>query len=174
MSRAVLTVQALYARCIEDPVTGCWHWRGGMGTGRPSLWTLDYGRVEKRTMQGTLAVWHIAHHAPPPAGRIVYRACCVFDCMKPAHLALARDRKEIGAAIRRAGSLVGKSRDAKLASLTKARAAAGIESTPAEIVRCIRATDPSVTTTALARQHGMAISAVSSIRLGRSRQDVVA
>jgi hypothetical protein len=48
---------------------------------RPRIWTLDYGRVEKRVMNGAVAAWHISRQSPPKAGHMVYRLCLNTGCV---------------------------------------------------------------------------------------------
>lgn len=174
MTRGLITTRAaLRERCAVDPRTHCWIWLGGTnGAGAPSIWAYDHARHEKRTMTGTVAAWNIAFGAAPMRGALVYRACANSACVNPVHLREARSRKEIGATLRAHGTLKGKHHAAKCANLLKARAAAGIVSTPTETVLAVRAAPSNLSLRAIADEHNLKISVVQRIRRGLSRRDV--
>jgi hypothetical protein len=140
---------------------------------RPRIWTLDYGRVEKRVMNGAVAAWHISRQSPPKAGHMVYRLCLNTGCVNPAHLCEAEGLAEIGRHMRATKRLVGTHLDARRASIQRAIEAAGIVVTPPDVVRSIRAAPSAVSSSALARAHAMNVQTVSKIRRGESRRDVV-
>ena len=175
--RGIATIADVKARCIVDPLTGCWHWQGARSCAKggkpalPTMHTFDPRRGEKRVMSGPLAVWCIAHGEAPNAP-LVYRGCGCDDCLNPVHLRLARSHAEIGLHQRRSGSRKGKNTEQRRANMAKGRQTRGIVETPAEVVLAIRAAPETVTGRALARLHGVSESTVSKIRLGRSRVDV--
>lgn len=173
MKRGVLTVEQLKARCVVDPATHCWLWQGAMSNGHPRIWTLDYARVDKRVMQGSVAAWNISRQAPPRPGYFVFRGCQNKACVNPAHLREAASKAEIGQHIRRAGSRVGNSVEARRQNIRAAWAKAGTVPTPPEIVRLIRAAPPEVTSRSMALAHGLSDQVISRIRRGQSRREVV-
>lgn len=175
LKRGITTVEALKARCVVDPATHCWVWQGALSTdGTPRLHTLDYARLEKRTMSGPLAAWHIAHGEAPPAWAIVFRGCLHRRCLNPAHLRLARDKADIGEHIRRTGKRKGTHLEARRASVRKAQAAAGVVLTPTPIVVAIKTAPKEVTNVALAERFGMNHQTVSRIRRGETHGQVTA
>lgn len=170
--RGMLTVDQLKARCAVDRATHCWLWQGATSGGLPKLWTLDYGRVEKRVMPGPLAAWHISRQAPPRDGHLVFRSCGHRACLNPAHLREMASRAEIGLHIRRARSRVGTHVEARRRNIRAAWAARGVVPTPLEVVRAIRAAPKQVTGRSLARQFCLSDQTVSRIRRGESRREV--
>lgn len=175
MKRGILTIEALKARCTVVPDTGCWLWQGACsGTPpTPRIWTLDYGRAEKRTMSGPLAAWHIAYEAPPRPGRLVYRGCMSSLCLNPWHLREASTKAEIGLHIRRTGIRVGTALESRRANVRLAQAASGVVQTPDDVVLAIRAAPPGVTNKALCELHGVNRTVVSRIRRGESHRQVL-
>jgi hypothetical protein len=175
MTRGLLTVEAVKARCIVDPATHCWIWQGGKGAdGNPRIFTFDHERGEKRTMSGPKAMWNIAHQeAPPRWSPLVFRRCGHSLCLNPAHLRTAKDQAEIGLHIRRSGQRVGTATESRRANQALAMAANGITPTSPDVVRAIRAADKSVTGEALAAQFSMSRTAVSRIRRGESHKGIV-
>lgn len=172
MKRGIASIADVRARCDQDPVTHCWHWNGGRsGDGVPRIHTLDYRDLEKRSLSGPLALWMIAHGTVPRG--LPFRRCVCRDCMNPAHLLLARSKKEIGAYIAKVGARKGTSVDKRRANLLLANAAAGIVPTPADVVLAIRSAPSSTTSKALAAQHGMAHQTVSRIRRGDSHKHLL-
>lgn len=167
---SILTTADVLARCKVDPASHCWIWQGAASSdGVPRIHTLDYARAEKRTMSGPLAVWHIAHCAPPRPGHLVYRGCQNRLCLNPAHLRQAADKAAIGLHIRRLGSRKGKCTETRIANLRRAQIAAGAIPTPPEVVLAIRAVPRAEATNRdLARRHGIAEQTVSRIRRGDS------
>ena len=174
MTRGMLTVEQLKARCIVDHATHCWNWQGAMSRGQPRIWTLDYARVEKRGMSGPLAAWHIAHQEPPRPGWLVYRGCQNTQCLNPAHLRQAPDKAAIGQHIRLAGTRRGTAVESRRENIAKAHAKNGITPTPDAIVLAIRAAGEAPTNYELAARFGVRHSVVSRIRLGKTRASVVA
>lgn len=175
MTRGLLTVEAVRARCIIDPAMHCWIWQGAKGAkdGNPRIHTFDHERGEKRTMGGAKAMWNIAHQeAPPSWAPLVYRCCGKSLCLNPAHLKTAKDLAEIGLHIRRSGQRVGTATDARRANQLLAMAASGITPTSPDVVRAIRAADKSVTGEMLAAQFSMSRTAVSRIRRGESHKGI--
>lgn len=170
--RGMLTIDRLKARCVVDQASHCWLWQGATSGGLPKLWTLDYGRVEKRVMPGPLAAWHISRQAPPRDGHLVFRSCGHRACLNPAHLREMGSRAEIGLHIRRARSRVGTHVEARRRNIRAAMAATGVVPTPADVVRAIRAAPAEVTGLALAAQYGISHQTVSKIRRGESRMEV--
>jgi hypothetical protein len=169
------TVEALRARCKVDRTNGCWHWQGCLSSDQiPRIHTFDHRRGEKRTMTGMQGAWNIAHGAAPLEGWLVMRSCGTRLCLNPVHLREVKDRKAIGEHIRRAGWRVGTALEARRANQLIAMAASGITPTPRDIVLAIRAAEPSMTATELAKQFGIARPTVSRIRAGLSHKDVAA
>lgn len=174
MKRGVLTIESLKERCKVHAVTHCWEWQGATTSdGHPRVWTLDYERVCKRVMSGSLAAWHIAYQAPPRAGCLVFRACQNILCLNPAHLREAKDKMEIGLHIRRLGSRIGTALESRRANILKAHAANGIRITSREKVLAVRAADKTLNNTQVGALLGMKASTVSAIRAGKRHAGVV-
>lgn len=168
----ITTIEELKARCDVDPTTGCWHWRGAL-TGKnrlPAIHAYDHALGDKRTMSGPRAVWNIAHGEAPRLGWLVFRRCVNHICLNPVHLGQARSRKEIGEHVRLSHVFRGTNIEANRKNLTLAWAARGIEVTPADVVREIRAADASVPGIALAARFGILPQTVSRIRRGKSHR----
>jgi len=166
MSRGILRVQDLYARSERRPGSSCWWWAGR------AIWTIDYGRAEKRVMSAPLAVYHIAFKAPPPDGHVAYMRCMNPMCIRP-ECVTSGTRAQLGAAIAASGRLVGAvPREKKLASLRKARVAAGIVDTPHEIVEALLKAPADETHQAAADRLGINMKTAWYIRTGRRRADV--
>jgi hypothetical protein len=174
VTRGLLKVEAVKARCIVDAATHCWLWQGAASTeGTPRIYTFDHERGEKRTMSGPRAMWNIAHQeAPPSWAPLVFRCCGKAACVNPAHLRTARDKAEIGLHIRRSGHRVGTALESRQASQRLAMAAQGITPTAPDVVRAIRAANPAETSVALAARHHMAVQTVSRIRRGESHKGI--
>jgi hypothetical protein len=171
--RGVLTIQDLRDRSRVD-LGGCWHWLGAKSSeGSPRIYTLDYERKEKRSMSGAKAVWNIAQGMAPTPGFLAFRRCCTTDCVNPVHVALARNKAEIGLHTARAGVRKGTQMEQRRANISKAHAANGCVLTPIEIVRAIRAADKSVTGVALAAQYGISDRTVSRIRRHESHRNII-
>jgi hypothetical protein len=174
-AKGVLTVADLYSRCEVDRITGCWHWKGAVSSdGCPRIWTLDYRRVEKRSMSGPLAVWNIAHKAAPTDGFLVFRRCQTTDCCCPVHLGLARSKAEIGTHVKRMGNRKGTCLPQRRANIAKAIEALGIKVTPSHVVQAIRLAGPEVSNIQLAEEHGIKHTTVSKIRRGDRHAEVKA
>lgn len=173
---SILTIADVRARCKIDPVTRCWHWQGALSSdGVPRIHTLDYGRAEKRSMSGPLAVWNIAHNAPPLPGHLIFRRCQNSVCLNPVHLGEAASKAEIGLHIRRAGTRKGKSTATRLANLRKAQIASGSMPTPDETVLAIWAVPRAeATNRVLAQRFNVAEQTVSRIRRGESFRHLTA
>lgn len=169
----MLSVDALRARCIQDPATHCWLWQGACNGGSPRLYTFDHALGDKRVMTGTLAAWNIAHGEAPPLGKLVFRGCGQKLCLNPAHLRLARTKAEIGQHWHRAGFLVGTHLTARRANIALAHAVSGHTATSAAVVLAIRAAPASVTGASLALLHGVCTSTISKIRRGISPRQVM-
>lgn len=173
--RGMLTPADLRARSRIDPLDAnpydpCWHWLGAKATdGVPRIWTVDHDRIEKRTMSGPKAVWNIAK-GKGTGDRLAYRTCVACDCVNPTHHALATDKAEIGAHIARTGSRKGTAIPQRRANAIKAREAAGIATTPREIVLAAWAWIGS--NVAFAKLHGICHTTVSRIRRGESHKQV--
>ena len=169
----VLTIDAVRAKCIVDNDTGCWIWQGAVNArGTPHIYTLDYGRMTKRTMQGHLAVWHIVYGEPPRVGWLVFRRCVNMMCLCPVHLGQIRNRAEMGRHIALNGKRKGTSVEARRANLVLAWGGRGVKPTAPEIVIACRAAGPEITGTSLAALYGISQQAVSRIRLGKSHRNV--
>lgn len=176
MTRGLLTVEAVKARCTIDPAMHCWIWQGAKGSkdGNPRIYTFDHEIGDKRTMSGPKAMWNIAHQEAPPKWKpLVYRCCGNPLCLNPAHLRTAKDKAEIGLHIRRSGQRVGNATEARRANQRLAMAASGITPTSPDVVRAIRAADKSVTGEALAAKFSMSRTAVSRIRRGQSHKEIL-
>lgn len=168
----ITTVEALRERCVVDPVTRCWHWQGAITRWQPRIYALDLATMEKTVMPGPRAAWMIAHGEPIPPGRIIFRACGCSDCVNPVHLRMARSLAEVGANIRGSGRRKGLQFAGRLASLAKAREAAGQRDTPPEVVRAVRQAPTSMTGKELSATFGISTSAVSRIRRGETHREV--
>jgi hypothetical protein len=174
MTRGLSKSEHLRARSRIDPLDRnpydpCWHWLGAMNSGSPRIWTLDYDSGEKRCMCGGRAVWSISR-GKSPGEMLVYRKCFVMDCVNPGHLALAKDKAEIGRKIAELGVRKGRHVAARRVCAAKGRQAQGIIDTPIEIVRAIREADKSRTHTSVGLEYGVAHQVVSNIRRGLTRR----
>lgn len=168
--RGIATLQALRERCTQDARTHCWLWQGACsGGGMPHIWSFDYARMDKRALPGPVVAWQLAHDRAVPAGKMVFRGCGRKLCLNPVHLRLAGSRSELMAHVARAGWLKGRGLEQHRAALVKARAAAGIVPTGADVVRQIREAPREVTNLALAARLGISHWTVSNIRRGRTR-----
>ena len=173
MKRGIRTVADLRARCVVNHNTGCWIWQGGRTKGAPRLWTFDHARGEKRVMTGPMGAWNIAHQAAPRKGWLVFRRCQVTLCMCPVHLGMAKNRQDIGSHIRLSGVQKGTFLEHRRANLVKAWESRDMKSTPREIVLACRDAGPEVSTTSLAKLHGIGVATVSRIRRNESHRNVV-
>lgn len=167
------TIEAIKARCTVNPVTHCWEWRGATTHGQPRVWAFDASAGEKRSITGACAVWQIAFGRKPRPGEIVYRACGCILCLNPAHLR-AGPKSAMGENIRLSGRWAGlPCSPARLRALDLARKARGTTPTDRNIVIAIRQAPSTVTTTALALQHGISVQTASRIRTGRSHRHLL-
>jgi hypothetical protein len=156
----------------RNPYSPCWHWLGSTcGQGTPRLWTFDHDRGEKRSMSGPKAVFNISRKKGTGDG-LAYRTCMSRGCVNPEHHAWAKDKAEIGAAIRADGRRKGTSVEQRRANVKKAWAATGLELTDRTIVIACRAAGPDVSHVELAARFGIHRSTVSMIRRGRSHREV--
>lgn len=172
--RGILRVQDLYARSERRPGSTCWIWSGPASDGLPAIWTLDYGRAEKRVMSAPLAVYNITFKAPPPEGHVAYMRCMKPRCVRP-ECVTSGTRSQFGAAVAASGRLIGAvPREKKLASLRKARAAAGIVDTPQEIVLALLSAPRSESHQAAADRVGVSLKTAWYIRTGRRHADAAA
>lgn len=86
-SSAVLTIDWLLARCVEDG--GCLIWQGyACNDGRDPRAKID-GKVQYVRR----AVWALLKGRKPPTSHLVGASCGVVCCMEPAHL-ICRSRSE--------------------------------------------------------------------------------
>lgn len=165
MTRGLLTVASIRARCEVDAVTGCWHWQGAKSCdGVPRIWTFDHERGEKRCMCGPKAVWNIAHGRAPLPGYLVYRECVTTDCLKPSHLRASPSLAAIGANVAASGKRKGTSLEQRLANVRLAWAAAGNPKTPEHVIAAILAADPKRTHLDVGRELGIAQQTVGKYR----------
>lgn len=169
---SVLTIADLRARSERTTGSACWQWLGAtVRDGSPRIWTLDYDRLEKRSMNGAKAVFFISQGCALN-GRLAYRGCLNMGCVNPDHIRTATDRAEIGGIVKDAGKRKGTNTEQRLAALAKAQIAAGHAPTSRDIVLAIRSAPRSITGLELARVHGLAQSTVSRIRLVQSHREV--
>lgn len=175
MTRGLLTVEAVKARCIVDKATHCWDWQGAMGSeGTPRIYTFDHERGEKRPMSGPKAMWNIAHQeAPPRYAPLVYRCCGNRACLNPAHLRNAGGRAEIGESIARSRRWKGKSTPAQRTGYMLGLTAQGITPTAPDVVRAIKAESTLVAGRAIAAKYEVSESIVSRIRRGKSHKGIL-
>lgn len=167
------TIADIRARCIVDPPPGgCWHWQGAMQRSGPSIWTFDHARGCKRAMTGCRAVFEIAHGRSPLPGWTAFRRCTSRDCVNPLHVGEVRSRAELGEHWRRQGRYVGQNIESRRANMAKARAAAGLTETPADVVRALRAEPAHLSHAEVSRRFNLSPQLVGDIRAGRSRRGV--
>lgn len=165
------TVAAIKSHCIVDPVTHCWHWQGANSNGRPRIYTIDLRRMEKRMLDGPLALWMIAHGEVPRG--IPYRYCLVHDCANPAHLQRASSRAELTKILAAKGLFQTPVNIAiRKANAAIARAKSGQVDTPDDVVRAIRAIGTSMSGREIARQFNLSESTALRIRSRKSRAEV--
>ncbi|WP_423454297.1 hypothetical protein [Ottowia sp. VDI28] len=162
-------VADLRANSIVDPVTGCWHWQGGMHKQRPRIYTVDHDKGEKKMLNGSSAVWNIAL-SRGTGGRIPYMRCWCADCVAPDHLRSASDRAELGRVMAQSGKFKGRTGN-RLKSLAMAHAARGIAPTPDAVVVEVFRAEGSIPD--IARAFDLAADVVARIRRGASRRSVL-
>lgn len=173
-ARGMCTVEAMRARCVIDPVSGCWLWQGGCAMdGTPRLYTVCHAHGDKRSMSGPKGAWNIAFNQAPPHGKLVFRGCGQRLCLNPVHLRLARDKAEIGLHWRRAGYRKGTALESRRANQRIACVASGKTPTDEAIVRAIRAAPPGLSQRELAALHGIARQTVSRIQRGESHRHLL-
>ncbi|RTL08961.1 MAG: hypothetical protein EKK62_04795 [Acidimicrobiia bacterium] len=171
--RSINTVDDVRARCRIDPVTHCWHWLGATSRGKPVMYTLDPGRVDKRVMPGRRAVWCIAHGSAPSPGYLVVASCGVSDCVAPAHLIEVRGRAGVTQRLARAGRLRGIAVAQKRAAAATARARKGVVDLQPDQVRQIRALLAAGASQAeVGRGMGLSRGVINRIALGLSYRHV--
>lgn len=171
MRRGVATIDDLRVRSIVDAVTRCWHWQGAMSTGTPRIWAFDHAIGDKRAMSGSEAVWNIAH-GESPKPMLVFRSCFCADCVNPVHHRKARNKAEIGLALRNAGVRKGTHVEQRRAAVLQAQIASGCVPTAPEIVRAVRAAPEIVSGRELAALFGLSQQTVSRMRRGESHRSV--
>lgn len=94
--QGVATMDDIKDRCYVDDVTGHWHWRAAMTSWSrerraPYVW---YPPIQK-SISVARVICHIKTGAPPPKGKISYRACGCWDCVNPDHYKVGT-RSEMG------------------------------------------------------------------------------
>lgn len=166
------TIEAIKSHCTIDPVTHCWNWLGAVcSKGSPRLWAIDLRRMQKRVINGPLALWMVAHGEPPNG--LPFRRCFNMACMNPAHLHRALNRADLNRILAGTGMFRTPRQVAiRQATVSIARAKSGVIDTPDHIVQEIREADSSLTSAALARMHGLSETTVGRIRRGLSRAGV--
>lgn len=165
------TIEEIRAKCIVDPTTGCWLWRGaGSKHGRMRIHALDHRGVTKRVMNGPLAIWNIAHGESPPVGYLPYRSCGNAMCAHPVHLRLARGQGDLMRIIGRQGRLKGTNLEQRRAAALKGRIAQGMVDTPDDVVRQILSAEGN--NCAVARRLGVHHTVVSRVRRAESHKHI--
>jgi hypothetical protein len=176
LRRGISTITDIKARSVVDPITHCWHWKGGFGKGTngkpyPTMHALDHDRIEKRTMTATLAVWNIAHNEGA-RGRIIYRSCCCNDCVNPAHMRAGLTKKESYRAVVRAGKLVGRHKNSDMSNVYSSMKKRGVKLVDEKTVVAIRLLGPEVTGRYISQSFGIPESVVSRIRRGETYKHI--
>lgn len=166
------SIEAIRSHCTIDPQTHCWNWLGAKSsTGSPRVWAIDLRRMEKRCMEGPLALWMVAHGEPPNG--IPFRRCLNRSCMNPAHLHRANNRADLTRILAATGMFrTPKNIAVRQANAAIARAKSGMVDTPDDVVRQIRSSDPSRTGLSLAREFGLSETTVQRIRRRETRASV--
>lgn len=169
LSRGVLRIVDLYSHSERREGSTCWWWLGAMEGSRARIWTVCHDQVTKRVMNGSRAVWNIAHGRGPGTG-LAYMRCMNKACVNPQHAALAESRVAMGKVTAAAGSMRGKHHAQRRASAAAGWAAQGMTVTPPEVVRAVRlATGNNLQ---IAKQCGCSHQVVSRILRGESHRQV--
>jgi len=76
-------------RIEPEPISGCWLWSAGLGSG-------GYGSlyVDRRNVRAHRYVYEFFRGAIPP-GLVIDHLCRVRSCVNPAHLEVVTDRENI-------------------------------------------------------------------------------
>jgi len=165
------TLDDVYAKCIVDPATRCWIWRGaGSKDHKVRIYTVDHATATKRTMSGPTAIWNIAHGEAPPAGWEPYRWCSSSMCCNWAHIRLACGHAGVMKHIAVSGRWKGTHVEQRRASARKGQLAQGMRITPENVVRQILASQG--TNVSVAARLGVHHSVVSRIRLNQTHKNV--
>ena len=165
------TIEDVYAKCIVDPATRCWIWRGaGAKDHKVRIYTVDHATATKRTMSGPTAIWNIAHGEAPPAGSEPYRWCGSCMCVNWAHIRLGSNHAAVMKSIKASGRWKGTHLEQRRASARKGHISQGIRITPEHVVKEILASKG--TNVAVGARFGVHHSVVSRIRLNQTHRNV--
>jgi hypothetical protein len=160
---SILTIEGLRQYSKPDRATMCWNWTGPTcKQGYPHIVTLCIRSGLKRRLGATSAVWNIAHDDPIPAGNIAARTCANTRCVNPAHIKLARNRREALASYVRAGVMQGTRSAGVTINHMPGRESARV--IPTEKIHAIFAFPESAKNTDIARELGMLRSTVAHYR----------
>jgi hypothetical protein len=151
-------VMDLRDRCYVDKDTGCWHWRLATCQNLPKVHL--HGR--KHAVRGRRAAMILSLGRDLVQGEMAVAKCDSLDCVNPGH-AFIGTRKDHAEWMRKTG----RSKSVKKQiSILKARMARKKTKLSFEIAREMRASDEP--THVLAERYGVAKSAASAARSGRS------
>lgn len=159
----IRTLEALRVRCVCDPDTRCWHWRGAFqrSAGRaaePRVWLA----AENKTTTIMRAAWQLHKGEPIPAGKTVWRRCRSADCGNPAHL-MVGTKAEWGAWVERKGYMRG--RPERAAINRRIKLESGQARLTMELAQWVR--ESQQTGRAVAQALGVSAQVVSRVRTGQ-------
>lgn len=160
----IRTVADLRSRCSVDEYTECWHWQLSMVQGAPKVHFVTPDTGKRIGMRGRRAAVYLDKGHNIEMGRSVFaRAMCKsLDCVNPEH-SRAGNRDTMGRALAESGrakNLLSK-RAASTATARRTRAKITMDD-----ARQIRVSDE--TQAALAKQYGIAQSAIWAIKTGKA------
>lgn len=157
MTRGIRTLADLKDRCWIDEDTGCWHWRGALSKGMPSLWFAPIGRVTTLSQ----AIGHMKTGKPLASGLLCYCTCKTPSCANPGH-------RDVGTRHDQAAVLIEQGRLAKSAlvraAMSRARSTSALSDADVLSIKT-----SSATCTDDAKKFGVSVSHVSLIRRGKTR-----
>jgi hypothetical protein len=156
----IRTVEDLRQRCRVDEDTGCWHWGLAMVQGHPKVhFVMDGVRTSTRGRRASLLL----------AGKVILKGHVVFpvrkchadDCMNPDH-ARSGSRANHGQYLKASGRAKTPAKQAAARMVSKTFRAT-INEEKAQAIR-----ESTKSTYELAREYGIAQSAIWSIKAGRA------
>lgn len=164
----IRTIEDMRQRCRVDSDTGCWHWGLGFSCGSPKIHFVTPDTKRERGMRGRRVALYLKRGRDLPKKHVAFPGdgCRSADCVNPSHCT-SGNRFALGEYLRRMGLT---KTPAKIASAKRA-ARTYLAKITMDDARAIRASEE--TTYALAKQYGIAQSAISSIKLGRLWQDTL-
>jgi len=147
-------VNDLRARCRVDPITDCWHWTGATDRGLPAMW-----HAPTRTRTTMTGIMRLLLEDDPGPTMHWYAACGNPRCGNPAH-------RKAGTRSELQRTLQPRKTPAQRAAVARGKHAQPGSRYNAETAAAIRGSDEILRV--LAERHGLSISMVSRIRMGKA------